>query len=364
MRKNLTILLSKAFPPAKGGISTYIYNLFNTAAKEMDILVVTNTPSSSEEYLGNFKGIIRSFVPIGKSGIFRIDFYAKAMFSLFVNKDRLKNVVCDNIFPAGMIGYIFKKIFKDIDLYVVTYGSEVIRNDKKWYTLFRKKLFDASKEIITISRYTSNEVKLLTSRPVTIVPPGYCGGFSSVEGISKPIRILTVAALTPRKGHLLVLDALNKSKEKINFKYTIVGNGFYKTEILKRIDELNFTSSVEILSNVDNNSLDRIYRNSDIFIMPTYKNDFDIEGFGIVYLEAGAHSLPVIATPIGGVTDVVEDGENGVFVEEKNIEQIADAIVKLASNKALREKMGVAGQKIAKNFSYSKSAQILLKILR
>jgi len=85
----------------------------------------------------------------------------------------------------------------------------------------------------------------------------------------------------------------------------------------------------------------------DIFIMPSRNIDDDFEGFGIVYLEANLSGKPVIAGDTGGVRDAVQNGVSGLLVDPENVDEIANAIIKLSKDKELIKKLGEQGRERA-----------------
>jgi phosphatidylinositol alpha-1,6-mannosyltransferase len=91
--------------------------------------------------------------------------------------------------------------------------------------------------------------------------------------------------------------------------------------------------------------LPHVYRNADIFIMPTENLGNDIEGFGLVYLEAAFYSLPVIASDILGVREAVLAEETGILVAEGSVTEVADAMERLLLHPELRERFGEAGHR-------------------
>lgn len=96
------------------------------------------------------------------------------------------------------------------------------------------------------------------------------------------------------------------------------------------------------------------YKASDIFVLPSTRKH---ESFGIVNLEAMACGLPIVASKIGGVPDIVKDGENGLLVPPRDSEALADAIIYLLENEDVRRKMSKRGREMVKNYSWDKIAE-------
>ena len=114
--------------------------------------------------------------------------------------------------------------------------------------------------------------------------------------------------------------------------------GPLENPIKKLIKELKLESEIEILNNVSDDELLNLYNSSDLFVLPSIvDSQGNIEGLGVVLLEAMACKLPVIGTNIGGIPDIVhDDGITGVLVPQKDIFEISKAIIKLIENEELR----------------------------
>ncbi len=153
------------------------------------------------------------------------------------------------------------------------------------------------------------------------------------------LRLLTVARLVERKGHLKVLDALEKFP---NTTYHIVGDGPMLSAIQAKVKELGLGARVTITTNAGDEQLPDIYRAADVFVMPTTKTEHDREGFGIVYLEAQLFGVPVIATRHPGVDEAVHDGEGGILVSD-TLQELLAALERL-KDQTTRSKFGARGR--------------------
>lgn len=111
---------------------------------------------------------------------------------------------------------------------------------------------------------------------------------------------------------------------------------------------MNLEKNIEFLQDLPDERLIELYHQSDIFLLtPTTINNNDFEGFGLVHLEAGACSLPVIGTLDCGVEDAIIDGETGIFVPQNDIQKTVEVILKLLDNPELAEKIGENNKKRA-----------------
>ncbi|MEK7123094.1 MAG: glycosyltransferase family 4 protein, partial [Patescibacteria group bacterium] len=101
-----------------------------------------------------------------------------------------------------------------------------------------------------------------------------------------------------------------------------------------------------------------------LFIMTPEDIDGDVEGFGIVYLEANSFGKPVIGTRTGGVAEAVHDGVTGILVEQKNISQIQEAVLRILRDGELATRLGQTGKRrVAEEFSWKKQAEKLKYLL-
>ncbi len=107
-----------------------------------------------------------------------------------------------------------------------------------------------------------------------------------------------------------------------------------------------------------------LYNSSDIFVLPSIvDSQGNTEGLGVVLLEAMACKLPVIASNIGGIPDIVHDGVTGMLVPQKDIFQLSSTINNLIKNESLREKIAIEGYYSVQNkFSWKRIAECYLKI--
>jgi len=176
----------------------------------------------------------------------------------------------------------------------------------------------------------------------------------SFESIKEQKRsrftILSVGRLVERKGFDLVIKSLGKIADQLfDWRYVIIGEGPFEDKLRSLASEYNLTEKMEILGNVGFNELLGWYHAADIFIMTSRSipEKGEVEGLGLVYMEAGSAAVPVIAGKSGGVSDVVRDGVNGLLVNPLSIEEVAGAILRLYRDATLREKLGLHGRSLA-----------------
>lgn len=352
MREITDLILANSFSPYKGGISRYLRGISDELSQITKLAVITRVDRNDKSIEGY--DVIRS-IGYGKLPLLNKSIHYCLCIAVFLaNVDSVKRIYAGAAVPYGILCLFFKLMKPSVSVYVFTYGSELLWNGKRFHAEIRNFILRKADIIITISNYSKAVLKRITEKPVIMAAPGYKGKIiPRHHDRKKIIKLLTVASLNRRKGQHLVIEALNNIKHKLDFRYIIIGNGPRKGELLELIDKYNLQDRISVQGGLSDSEVQHHYVSSDIFIMPTYRDDYDIEGFGIVYLEAGAHCLPIIAAPVGGVVDIVEDGRNGIMVRERNISDIENAVMKLSKDEQLRETMGKNAMRTAASFTYT-----------
>jgi glycogen(starch) synthase len=179
-------------------------------------------------------------------------------------------------------------------------------------------------------------------------------------GIDSKLCVLFVGRLIPRKGLPFLVEAAKRVvKEFKETIFVIVGRGPLENHLRAHLEKINLSKNFVFLGDVKERVLPALYNCADVFALPSIQ-----EGQGIALLEAQATAKPVVAFNVGGVQEAVLDEETGLLVEP-NSQELADAILKLLADWALREKMGKLGREfVANNFSWNICSQRMLRVYR
>lgn len=154
--------------------------------------------------------------------------------------------------------------------------------------------------------------------------------------------VLFVGTLTEKKGVEILINAIPKILEKVsNAKFMIVGEGRRKKSLIKLAGSLGVRDKVSFVGAVDGYALPAYYRRADVLVLPSF-----FETFGIPLIEAMSTKIPVISTRLGGIPEIVKNGENGILVERGDVEALADAIGYLLLNPKIATGMGKRGREI------------------
>ncbi|MEN9325124.1 MAG: hypothetical protein RL414_878 [Actinomycetota bacterium] len=162
--------------------------------------------------------------------------------------------------------------------------------------------------------------------------------------------IVCVGRLVHRKGQDRLIEAMPEIlTSRPNAVLVLVGEGPYKSKLVKLVHSLGIEESVRFIGRVQYSALPAHIQLGDLFAMPSRSRFFglEVEGLGIVYLEASSCGVPVIAGASGGAPDAVLEGETGVVVNGSDVHAIADAVVNLLNKPELRRQMSERGREWA-----------------
>jgi len=158
--------------------------------------------------------------------------------------------------------------------------------------------------------------------------------------------LVTLARLVARKGIDSVLRALPAVRRAVpNVAYVVCGDGPERERLATLARELGVADAVHFAGSVADAELPRWYCLADVFVMPSRSEPPDVEGFGIVFLEAGACERAVVAARAGGVPDAVADGISGLLVTPGDVSELATKLVELLADPARAAELGRQGRK-------------------
>jgi len=165
------------------------------------------------------------------------------------------------------------------------------------------------------------------------------------------VTIGIAKSLRPKYGIDILIKAFKISTESYkNIRLSIAGRGNYADKYKSMVRECGLSDLIDFVGFIDYDKLPEFFSKLDIFAMPSIS---DGESFGVAALEASASGVPVVATRVGGVPEVVLDGKTGFLVERKNVDELARALEKLITNPELRRQMGKAGREfVEKNYRW------------
>ena len=224
--------------------------------------------------------------------------------------------------------------------------------------------------IIANSRHTSSlaEQKGVSREAIVVIPPGVGYGspplaraeeFNTEMGLVGRRILLYVGRLARRKGLKEFLESAFPGivAEVPEVCFLIVGGNpteslVHHDDVLGELKELvqstKMADHVRFLGWLGDGDLAKVYQASDLMVLPALAMKDDVEGFGMVIIEAAAAGVPVVATRVGGIPDAVEDGKSGVLVDAGNNDAMRQAIIHLLRDDRKRSALGGYARKRAR----------------
>lgn len=275
------------------------------------------------------------------------------------------------VLPQGLIGALLKRKFK-IPLIITIHGSDLFPLKNSFFRKLQQFSF-AHADIITVnSDATKKEVlsrfPWLRSK-VREIPMGVDVNHFKPRAIKKPLTltdskvILFVGRLSDQKGLQYAIEAMPfVLKKEPKAKLLIIGEGPYKQELENQIFKKNVGNAVQFLGPLTQEEIAYHHNICDAFILPALSNTTGTEALGLSLLEAMASGCAVIGTKIGGIPTIIENGENGLLIDQKNPEQLAKATLDILKNKKKAQEMGENGAAfVRKHYSWETVVKEFLK---
>lgn len=375
------LIVSRVFPPEPGGIQDYVYN---RCLQDPDrAIVLTAAAPETKHFDANQPfPVYRWFVPkflhdffaqaglwggIIKQILYLIESWAIAIGLFFRYRYRYIEWFHGYDFPALLLlSYLLP-----IRYFIYLHGDDLLCTDRNAVirALFTHTL-QRAEGVICNSNFTRDYLKthFQFDTPIYAINPTIrvekFGGQAILDAApslradirkahnipDEAVVILSVGRLVRRKGFDRVIETLPLLlAQNIDVYYLICGRGAMETQLKAIATKLGIEQRTIFAGYVPDDRLANYYAACDLLAMPTFYDEQvkSIEGFGIVYLEAGFFGKPVIASRLGGVEDAVCHGENGLLVDPNSPTDFADSLLLLCQDKQLRAKLGRKGQEFA-----------------
>lgn len=360
MKRRKIVLVAGVFPPGVGGMQNYYYNLAKHSKHEMSVLAPEYPGDAAFDEGQPFRVVRGSFMR-GE----RVDFFSWGRLFRHVRRRMRRDDPDVTVYGYVLIGFIglLLKLFAGRRYVISTHGMDMLMF-RKFMGLNQivKLILRRADGVLTNSEFTKKLVEDYGVDPgrIGLVYPGVEASYDrqapseeliGLHGLEGKYVILSVGRLVTRKGHDRVIESMPDILSRIpNAVYVIVGDGPERGRLERLAEATGVSGAVVFVGSVSGNDrLNDYYSVAHQFVMVARELDSgDAEGFGIVYLEAASAGVPVVAGRSGGASEAVLGEETGLLVDPQSRAEIADAIVRLASDAALRERLVRAGYKRAK----------------
>jgi len=366
-----TLVVTNDFPPTFGGVQQYVYNLVaNLPADRITVLAPAADGASQFDDAQRFE-VVRD-----RLSTLRPSYRVARVVKSLIRTRRIDVVVFGHALPLALLGPGIAK--RGTPYVVCTHGREY------WMALLpgtADALRRATSQASWVFAITTATGRSIASAipghvPISLLPPGVDvnrfhpgrdaaavrGRHALVDG---PL-ILAPSRLVPRKGHDVLLRAMPFLIDAIDASLVIVGEGPYERR-LRRLASALPPERVAFAGAVPDDLLPGYYAASDVVAIPCRSRylGLEVEGFGIVYLEAAATGKPALAGRSGGTDEAVIDGVTGLLVDGSSVDEVIDSTVRLVCNAAMSASMGLAGRgRAERQFAWPRLSSRFAGILR
>ncbi|MFN8016385.1 MAG: glycosyltransferase family 4 protein [Acidimicrobiia bacterium] len=368
------LLVSNDFPPKVGGIQNYLYELWSRLPLTGTKVITTKYPGAQD---------------FDREQDFDIERYSKILWPTpklvsHVNRT-ISELNSDVVFidPLLPTGLITSKI-KNATRVMIIHGAEITVPGRIFATKPLVKKSMASCDIVlSAGNYAARELVRSIGCPINMVriPPGvdtqmfYVPSSEEKEKARTQLReelsidknskiIVSTSRLVPRKGFDTSISALSGLDKDVHL--VIIGKGRDRKRLEGIVADKKLEDRVHFLGSISLSKLINTYHGSDLFLMPCRDRwgSLEAEGFGIVFLEAQACGLPVIAGRSGGTDEALIDGVTGIIVDPGSLSSVRNAITEIITNEEKAISFASKGREfVEKNNSYDYLATLLFPLV-
>lgn len=365
------VLATLEYPPQTGGIATY---LANVAACFPKGAVHVLAPEGGDTHASD----MRSDAPIYRRPLLGKWVRPRWLSALYwtdwlVRKERADMLVVSHLLPMGQVARLLKR-HRGLPYAVIVHGMDVALALEAGGTkrAQARAVLEDAQLVVANSAYTAHlaesagakKERVMIVRPCPgfptylTVPPGRLETVRQYYALGGGFRLLSVGRLVSRKGFADAIEALALLRERgRDVSLAIVGDGPERGRLEDLAKTRGVADHVTFTGKVPDDDLPALYALCDAFVMAPRSVGADVEGFGIVYLEANLMAKPVIASRAGGVPDAVIDGKTGLLVAPGDPDAVAKAVAALMDDPALWERLGRDGRaRVLEEFTWKLQA--------
>ncbi|MDR2919871.1 MAG: glycosyltransferase family 4 protein [Tannerella sp.] len=341
-RKKTLLLFSYDYPPSNGGIARLCHEIAIGAKQYYDKVAVLTRKKDQAHVPYNYNEIDIVELPAS-----RIKCELAAYRYLRNIRDNNEvDVLCGVWHPEGLISLIsgMRNVF------ILGHGTEFLSGDSKfrkwfWLPFYSPFVLNHAKKVITNSNYTARLVSGITDKANVVAIPLAVNHNYFMPMERKPdsnkLKLCSVSRILKFKGHDFVIHTISELPETYLDKVElhIAGKGPYLNDLEILVEKLNLQNQVFLHKYVPDEELPGFYNQSDVFILCTRQSSLStqVEGFGLVFLEAQSCGIPTIGANTGGIPDAIEQENGGWLIEQDNKRQLTGLIIKLIENKEYLE---------------------------
>ncbi|QKT07605.1 glycosyltransferase family 4 protein [Gordonia sp. X0973] len=371
-----TLLITNDFPPRPGGIQSYLQNLVDLLPPEQ---IVVYAPRWRGRSHVEFDAAVPYTVVRHRTTLMVPTPLVARRAARLVREHDIENVWFGAAAPLAVLAPVVRRAGARRVL-ASTHGHEVGWSMLPVARQVLRLIGEGTDTVTFVSKYTRGRFAAAFGRHAALeyLPPGVdVDRFHPDAAARRRIRerhqlgdrpvVVCLSRLVPRKGQDMLIRALPAIREQIpDAALLIVGGGPYAETLHELAAVSSCADDIVFTGSVPGEELPDYHNAADVFAMPsrTRGGGLDVEGLGIVYLEASACGVPVIAGDSGGAPETVIPGRTGLVVDGKSRRQIADAVVEILSDRARARRMGAAGREfVEQQWQWPQIAARLVRLL-
>lgn len=357
------LLLSDIFPPKTGGSGRWFWEIYSRMPRDQ-VVIAAGDDARAAEFDGTHElPITRLPIAMATRGIRplgNLKRYVSMAWRIrgIAKRERVDAIHAARNLPEGFIAYLVRRM-TGIPYLCYVHGEDVgvsaTSRELAWMT---RRVLNGASLVIANSQNTRSmllndwrmpdkKVRLLYPGVDTkrFVPAAPDESIRQTLGWHNRMVLLTVGRLQKRKGHDMLIRAMPAIREKQpNVLYAILGDGEERAKLQALADENGVSNNVQFLGEASDQQLLQCYQQCDLFVLPNRSIGRDVEGFGMVLLEAQACGKPVVAGASGGTTETMRVPETGRNVPCETPEPLGATINELLSDRLQRIRMGERGR--------------------
>lgn len=363
------LMLTDSFLPHAGGSREYYNNIYRALVElgSSEVTILTKKIPGCQKFddLASSAGfrIRRQFRPLRSWKYRELPKGSGPFFHAlwYVLRYSPEIVHAGDLYPQGLTALILKRLL-GLPYIIYCHGEEVTQTDRyRYQPKVRDRIYRNADGVVANSEFARQNLLRIGVHPDRIckITPGvdtkrFRPGPPNIEllrqySLEGKTVILTVGRLVPRKGHRVALEAFASVCGQFpDAHYLIVGTGPEETRLRQCVRQLGLEDRVTFAGFVSSDVLPYFYNLCEVMLLINRQEaDGDVEGFGIVFLEANAAGKPVIGGRSGGALEAIIDGTTGYLVNPEDSAEVGNALRQLLSDRSLRERMGAAGARRA-----------------
>lgn len=368
------LVVSELFPPDIGGSAVLFREIYRRVPGDVRVLTALRSNGPTQD--GAIR-ILRHPIAASRWGLMHpqaaLHHLRVARLVRRLVRNRPTVVHCGRALPEG-ISAMFARQLGGPPFVCWTHGEDLAMAETSRELAFLTRRVYANASLAFSSSWNTGRMLErigVSADKIVVAHPGVdANRFSpSVSGSAvrkrfvrgNEILLVSVGRLQRRKGHDLAIAAVSKLQaEGKQVRYLIVGDGEERPRLERLVHEAGVAERVHFIGEVAGADLPTYFAAADVFVLPNRVDQGDIEGFGIVFLEAASSGRPVIAGNSGGVPEAVADGVTGLLVGGTDVAELVAAIRMLISDPDLRARFGEAGRRrVLEQFTWERSAAII-----